>query len=322
MQIQGRWAVLPSGFELNYDNFDKVLIEANKDLKFPLAALAPPRSWGVFVGNDEWEDYRMEMYFLNTTYYNGANQVSKKNSGTATSSKPVIEEWEEMKVAAVDFIRVLRQVASGNNNESIVMLDNLFRLHHRKVYIDPVSFVGSKRLSGVRLTFECSVYTTCEIQSYEEGGIVVLPESDESTFEAELIVVRNEVINILNTLLIGNFSMNYVIDAGSSVITTGFKGVIEWGFAATITGWTILSTITGSIVVDVWKDSYGNFEPTADDSIAGTEKPTLVNQKKNQDLDLTSFNTTVAAGDIWAFNVDSVSDVKKVTIAFRFTKTL
>ncbi len=116
-------------------------------------------------------------------------------------------------------------------------------------------------------------------------------------------------------------SLNFVIDGGSSVITTGIKGFVEWGFNATVTGWTILADVVGDIVVDVWKDSYGNFAPTIADTIAGSERPTLVAAQKNQDLSLTSFQTTVLEGDIWAFNIDSISSIKKVTIAFRFNKT-
>jgi len=115
-------------------------------------------------------------------------------------------------------------------------------------------------------------------------------------------------------------SFNFVIDGGNSVITTGLKGFIEWGFAAQIMGWTIMADVVGSIVVDVWKDSYANFAPTVADSITGTEKPTLSSAQKNQDLSLTSFSTMVAKGDIWAFNVDSVSAIKRVTIAFRFNR--
>ena len=115
-------------------------------------------------------------------------------------------------------------------------------------------------------------------------------------------------------------SFNFVIDGGNSVITTGLKGFIEWGFAAQIMGWTIMADVVGSIVVDVWKDSYANFAPTVADSITGSEKPTLSSAQKNQDLSLTSFSTMVAKGDIWAFNVDSVSAIKRVTIAFRFNR--
>lgn len=115
-------------------------------------------------------------------------------------------------------------------------------------------------------------------------------------------------------------SLNYIIDGGGSVITPGLKSFVEWGFKAKIKGWTILADVPGDIVVDVWRDSYGNYQPTVADTIAGTEKPTLVADFKNQDLSLSSFNTIVAKGDIWGFNVESVSAVKRVTIAFRFNK--
>lgn len=320
-QIQGRLVVMPMGDELNYDNFSQIVEQSSTGYKFPLAAWKPPASTGKFLPkSEEWEEYNFTLFFLNTTYYSGNNQVAKKNKGTGLSDKPVIQEWEEMKVAAVDFIRVLRLVQKGNNNTSVNMLNNLFRLNNDNVFIEPISFVGTKRLSGVRLSFKAAVFTTCEISDYIDGGVVVLPEADSCTFDTDLVVVRNEVIAILEDMGVSSGSLNYVIDGGGAVITTGTKSVIEWGFNAEIIGWTILADVTGDIVVDIWKDSYGNFAPTVDDTITGTEKPTLAAAQKNQDLTLTTFSTTVTAGDIWAFNVDSVSAVKKVTIAFRFKK--
>ena len=50
-------------------------------------------------------------------------------------------------------------------------------------------------------------------------------------------------------------SINFIIDGGGSAITTGIKGFIEIPFAMTIEGWTILGDQSGSIVVDIWKDS-------------------------------------------------------------------
>jgi hypothetical protein len=115
--------------------------------------------------------------------------------------------------------------------------------------------------------------------------------------------------------------VNFIIDGGGSVIAAGEKGHVELPFAMTITGWTILADQSGSIVVDVWKDSYANYPPTNADSIAGTEKPTLSSAQKNQDLSLSSWTTAVAAGDILAFNVDSASTVTRVTVALRGRKT-
>jgi hypothetical protein len=115
--------------------------------------------------------------------------------------------------------------------------------------------------------------------------------------------------------------VNFIIDGGGSVITTGEKGHVELPFAMAITGWTILADQAGSIVVDVWKDTYANYPPTNADSIAGTEKPTLSSAQNNQDLSLTTWTTTVAAGDILAFEVESATTVTRVTVALRGRKT-
>jgi hypothetical protein len=112
-------------------------------------------------------------------------------------------------------------------------------------------------------------------------------------------------------------AINFIIDGGGAAITTGQKGHVEVPFAMTITGWTILADQSGSIVVDVWKDTYANFPPAVADTIAGTEKPTLSSAQKNQDLSLTTWTTAVAVGDVLAFNVDSAATVQRVTVALR-----
>ena len=114
--------------------------------------------------------------------------------------------------------------------------------------------------------------------------------------------------------------INFVIDGGGSAITTGLKGFIEISFHMTIEGWTVVADVSGSIVVDVWKDTYANFPPTVADTIAGTEKPTLASAQKNQDLTLTTWATAVTAGDIIGFNVDSITTVTRVTVAIRGKK--
>ena len=114
--------------------------------------------------------------------------------------------------------------------------------------------------------------------------------------------------------------LSFIIDGGGSAITTGQKGHLEVPFDMTITGWTILADQSGSIVVDVWRDTYANFPPTVADTIAGTEKPTLATAQKNQDLSLTSWTLALKEGDILAFNVDSITTVTRVTISIRGTR--
>ena len=102
--------------------------------------------------------------------------------------------------------------------------------------------------------------------------------------------------------------------AGLGVLTTGYKGSVPIPFACTITEWVITSNIPGSIVIDVWKDTYTNAPPTVVDSIAGLEKPTLVTAQKNRNLNLINWINLVAAGDHIGFNIDSITTIEQVTL--------
>src|SRR5262245_52476393 len=105
---------------------------------------------------------------------------------------------------------------------------------------------------------------------------------------------------------------------GADAITTGVQGYLPVRFAGTITGWVLISNTTaGSLVIDVWKDTYANAPPTSGDSITGTEMPTLSSGIKNQDTSLSTWVTSIAAGDILGFNV-----VSRTTTVSQATLTL
>jgi hypothetical protein len=109
------------------------------------------------------------------------------------------------------------------------------------------------------------------------------------------------------------------LDGGGSDITTGIKADVIIPYNMTVNSWTIISPQTGSIVVDLWKDTYSAYPPTSLDSIAGTEKPTLSSQNKNQDLALSTWTTSISAGDIIRFNVDSCSGIQKAVVSISCT---
>jgi hypothetical protein len=111
-----------------------------------------------------------------------------------------------------------------------------------------------------------------------------------------------------------------VIDGGGSAITTGVKLDVEIPFACTITAARLFADQSGSIVIDVWKDSYANFPPTVADTITASAKPTLSTAAKSQDTTLTGWTTAVAAGDILRFNVDSATTVTRVTLSLTATR--
>ena len=118
-------------------------------------------------------------------------------------------------------------------------------------------------------------------------------------------------------------TFNFIIDGGGSAITTGEKGHIVVDVDCTILSWTLLADAPGSIVIDVWKDTYANFPPTNDDAMPGAGKePTLSSVQKNQDTDVTDWaDYTIDAGDVLAFNIDSATTVKRVVLSLKVQLT-
>lgn len=112
-------------------------------------------------------------------------------------------------------------------------------------------------------------------------------------------------------------SIQYVIDGAGAVLTTGLKGYLEVPYACTILSATLLADVSGSVVVDIWKDTYANYPPVVADTITASAKPTISAALKAQDATLTGWNKTVAAGDILAFNIDSVTSIKRLSISLK-----
>ena len=115
-------------------------------------------------------------------------------------------------------------------------------------------------------------------------------------------------------------SINYVIDGGGLAISTGTKGYLVLDFNGTLTSWTILGDTVGSIVVDVKRSTYANFPATT--SITGTGKPTLINGQKNQNTSMSGWtSSTIYAGDILEFYVNSANTATRVTLDLKIIPT-
>lgn len=119
--------------------------------------------------------------------------------------------------------------------------------------------------------------------------------------------------------------VTFIIDGGGSTITTGLKGFVSIPISGVIRKWRILSIDTtgpataGAIVIDIWKDTYANYPPTVADTITASDKPTVTaSANKNEGTSLTGWTTTITAGDVLAFNVDSVTSFTKVAITLEF----
>lgn len=116
-------------------------------------------------------------------------------------------------------------------------------------------------------------------------------------------------------------ALEFIIDGGGLAIATGIKGDLEIPFACTVTRATMLADQAGGIVVDVWVDTYANYPPTDADSITAAAPPTIAAlNSKSQDTTLSGWTTSLAAGSIMRFNVDSATSVTRCTISLLVTR--
>lgn len=128
-------------------------------------------------------------------------------------------------------------------------------------------------------------------------------------------------VSIGRGLYVKQSGIEVVIDGGGSAIATGLKGFLEVPFDCVVTAWRIVSDASGSIVVDIYKDTYANFPPTVADTITASAKPTLSSAQKNEDSTLTGWTTSFTDGDWLAFNVDSATTVTRVTLSLTVRRT-
>jgi hypothetical protein len=114
----------------------------------------------------------------------------------------------------------------------------------------------------------------------------------------------------------------FIIDGGGSAITTGIKGDLEIPFACTIQAARAAADQSGSIVVDIWKDTYANYPPTDADTITASAPVTISTATKSEDTTLTGWTTTITAGDFLRFNVDSATTVTRVLVSLTAVTTV
>jgi hypothetical protein len=163
------------------------------------------------------------------------------------------------------------------------------------------------------------------------GSLLTVEEVDGTPTDAAVvkIVFPNGTLSIVGHVatytpaaaIAQRTTLNFVIDGGGVAITTGLKGVLELPWDGTIQRVTLLADQSGSIVVDLWRDSYANHPPTVADTITAAAKPTISAANKAQNTALTGWTTTFAAGDILAVNVDSATNVQRVTLSLLIERT-
>jgi hypothetical protein len=124
--------------------------------------------------------------------------------------------------------------------------------------------------------------------------------------------------------LTNNVSKTAIIfckDNGGVALVSGVLGDIQVPFNCTINSVTVLADTSGSMVLDIWKDTYANFPPTVADTITASAKPTISSATKYYDATLTGWTKTISAGDIIRFKLDSISTITRIMISIGVTRT-
>ena len=173
--------------------------------------------------------------------------------------------------------------------------------------------------------------TLTALASYNTNGLLAQTAAD--TFAGRTVtagqgisvsngdgVAGNPTIALNTNALRGEISFR--IDGGGSAITTGAKKIyLRVGYDCTITGWELVADQSGSIAIDIWKDSFAHFPPTLADTITASAKPSLSSAQTNSSSSLTGWTTSVSAGDYLEINVDSASTVTLAILTLLVTRT-
>jgi hypothetical protein len=78
---------------------------------------------------------------------------------------------------------------------------------------------------------------------------------------------------------------------------------------------------SGSIVVDVWKDTLANYPPTVADSITASAPPTITSAQSASSSSLTGWTTAINTNDVLRFNVNSATTITRVTLSLSVTRS-
>lgn len=117
-------------------------------------------------------------------------------------------------------------------------------------------------------------------------------------------------------------SLQLELNGDGAVLAVGvLKGQFRVPYNCTITGWELVANESGSLVVDIEKDTYANFPPTGADSITPSNRPTLTASQKAQSTVLTGWTTALNEGDYIKIEVISVTSVTFATLTLTVART-
>lgn len=105
----------------------------------------------------------------------------------------------------------------------------------------------------------------------------------------------------------GNKYFGAVFDGGGSAIAADKKAYLRIPVTGTIVAAYIMADTTGTINVEVWKDTFAHFPPTIADKISASAPIALDSAQSAENTTLTGWTTSVTAGEVICFNVSALA---------------
>jgi hypothetical protein len=152
-------------------------------------------------------------------------------------------------------------------------------------------------------------------QGYNNNSLITIDNSTDG-YEMGMLLVERDPNSWVN--------LEFELDGAGSEIADNVQVVKRCPFTGVIKKWTVLSTdnTSGSIVLDIWKDTYANYRPTVSDTIVASDKPTISSAIKAEGTSLTGWTRFVSSGDIFVVNVDSCTSLKAATLSLTIEPSL
>ena len=133
------------------------------------------------------------------------------------------------------------------------------------------------------------------------GSLVEISDSDSPN------IATGQTYNINGSPHTHTRYYGAVFDGGGAAIAADKKVYVRIPISGTIVGAYALADVSGSISVEVWKDTFANFPPTVADKISASAPIALSSAQHGEDTTLTGWTKTVAAGDVICFNVSDLA---------------
>lgn len=115
------------------------------------------------------------------------------------------------------------------------------------------------------------------------------------------------------------------LDGGGGVITSGTKGDSYIPYDCEIIDVTLMGRNSGSIYIDIWKDTLSNYPPTVADTICGTKIASLSSNSStgiySSNTTLPSWTKSISDGDVLTYYVSSCAHMEKCNLTLKLRRT-